>query len=293
MLRRTLMRNLLCIVIFFLTLASFGGQAEAQFVEVPQLTGRVVDQTGVLGPAAQELEAALQALEAEKGSQVAVLVLKTTKPETIDQFSIRVVDQWKLGRKGIDDGALLIVALEDRAVRIEVGRGLEGDIPDATAKRIIEEQILPRFRLGDVPGGIRAGADSIVTRIKGMELPEPVVEDRFYADDLVFPFFMAFFLGSFSGASFGRIVGALVGAGAGTCVAALMAPLLVAIPFGLLCGTLVFFANPSFIQGGSGYYGSGRGRYRGGSWGGGSGGFGGGFGGGGGGFSGGGASGRW
>jgi uncharacterized protein len=302
MLRRSLVRNLLCAWAMLVAVLLLGGGAQAQFVEVPPLTGRVIDQTGVLGPAAPELEATLRALEAEKGSQVVVLVLRTTNPETIDQFSIRVVEQWKLGRKGIDDGALLIVALEDRAVRIEVGRGLEGDIPDVTAKRIIEEQILPHFRLRDVPGGIRAGADAIVARIKGMELPEPVVDRRFNADDLVVPFFMAFFLGSFSGASLGRIVGALVGVGVGTGIAALMCPLVVAIPFGLLCGTLVFFANPSFMQSGSGYYGSGRGRYRGDYWRGGSGGLGGGFGGGfggggfgggGGGFSGGGASGRW
>jgi uncharacterized protein len=279
-----------------LLLVGFQLAAEAQFVEVPPLTARVVDQTGVLGPIAQEIESTLQALEVEKGSQVAVLVVRTTKPETIEQFSIRVVDQWKLGRQGIDDGALLLLALEDRTVRLEVGRGLEGDIPDAIAKRIISEQIVPHFRSGDIPAGMRAGVDSVVALIRGLELPLPVEEKHFYADQLVPPFCFAFFLGMFAGASLGRIVGALVSIGVGSVAAAVVAPLIIAIPFGLLCGALVFFTKPAFDQGGDNYYGSGRGRYRGDSLGtGGSGGgfSGGGFSGGGGGFSGGGASGRW
>jgi len=280
--------HLICILAVLATAALLSNRAEAQFVDVPQLTARVVDQTGVLGPAAKELEAALQTLEAEKGSQVGVLVVRTTKPETIEQYGIRVVDQWKLGRKGIDDGALLLVALEDRAVRIEVGRGLEGDIPDAIAKRIIEEQIIPNFRSGDIPAGIRAGVGALVARIKGMELPAPVVDDRFRADDLVLLFFMSFFIGSFAGASLGRIIGALISLGVGICTALLVAPLLIAVPFGIACGVFVFLVKPTTVHGGrGGYYGSGRsGGYGGGS-------FGGGFSGGGGGFGGGGASGRW
>jgi uncharacterized protein len=278
---------------------------QAQFVEVPQLTRRVTDQTGVLGPEVQELEATLQALEVEKGSQVAVLVVRTTKPEAIEQYAIRVVEQWKIGRQGIDDGALLLVALEDRAVRIEVGRGLEGDIPDVVARRIINEQIVPYFRSGEIPAGVKAGVESISAIVRGMELPPPVEKDGLYADDLVPSFFLAFFLGSFAGASLGRVVGALLSVGIGAVAAAAAAPLFVAIPFGLVCGLLVFFLQPAFAQGYNGYYRSGGGRYRndpfgrggfgGGGFGGGlgGGGFGGGFGGGGGTFSGGGASGRW
>lgn len=269
---------------------------EAQFVEVPPLTARVIDQTGILGPVASELESTLQALEAEKGSQVAVLVVRTTKPETIEQYSIRVVDQWKLGRKGIDDGALLLLALEDRAVRIEVGRGLEGDIPDAIAKRIISEQILPHFRGGDLPAGIRAGVAAVVARIQGMELPPPAEEKGGVGDSLIVSFFLAFVLGVFTSASFGNILGALVSFAVGSVAAAVTSSLIVAIPFGLVCAALVFFLKPTFAQGGSGHYGSAQGRTGRDSFGTGStrGGFsGGGFSGGGGGFGGGGASGRW
>lgn len=267
----------------------------AQFVEVPPLTKRVTDLTGVLGPAAQELESSLQALEAEKGSQVAVLVVRTTKPETIEQYGIRVVDQWKLGRKGIDDGALLLIALEDRGVRIEVGRGLEGDIPDAIASRIIQEQIVPFFRSGEIPAGVRAGVEALVARVRGLELPPPVELEPSSAEDLVRCFFMAFFLGTFAGASLGRIVGATIGLGVGTVTAAAVAPLVVAVAFGIGCAALVFLVNPSFVQSQRGSYRSGRRGYRGSSYGGSSGGgfSGGGFSGGGGGFSGGGASGRW
>lgn len=284
------------IIALFVCVVGAQYSAEAQFVEVPPLTARVVDKTGILGPVSRELESTLRALETEKGSQVAVLVVPTTKPETIEQYGIRVVDQWKLGRKGIDDGALLLVALEDRAVRIEVGRGLEGDLPDAIAKRIISEQILPHFRGGDVPGGIRAGVASVVARIKGMELPPPAQEGGGVGDSLVVSFFVALILGVFVSASFGNIVGAIVSFGFGSVAAAVSAPLLVAIPFGLACGALVFFLRPTFVQGGGSHYGSGRGRTGSDSFGmgGRSGGFsGGGFSGGGGGFGGGGASGRW
>lgn len=145
----------------------------AQFAEVPALRSRVTDLTGILGSQIEPLREQLRLLEDEKGSQVAVLVVNSTNPETIEQFSIRVVDQWKLGRRGIDDGVLLLVALKDRKVRIEVGRGLEGDIPDAIAHRIIDEQILPRFREGAVPKGIEAGVHALIGLIRGVPLPLP------------------------------------------------------------------------------------------------------------------------
>src|SRR5213076_229246 len=115
----------------------------------------------------------LKNLEARKGSQVAVLIVPTTAPETIEQYSIRVAEAWKIGRKRIDDGALLVVAKNDRRLRIEVGYGLEGALNDVTAKRIIDEVITPKFRSGDFAGGISAGVDRIVRLIDGEKLPAP------------------------------------------------------------------------------------------------------------------------
>ncbi len=135
-----------------LLLALLAALAVAQ-VAVPALGARVTDLTGTLPPDARDaLEARLQALEQRKGAQVAVLILPSTQPETIEQFAIRVFDTWKLGRQGVDDGVLLLVAKDDRRVRIEVGRGLEGAIPDVAAHRIIDEYLTPRFRDGDFAG---------------------------------------------------------------------------------------------------------------------------------------------
>src|SRR5690242_803014 len=132
-------------------------------VAVPQLTGRVVDRTGTLssGDVAQ-LTQTLADLERRKGSQVAVLIVPTTDGEPIEQFSLRVAEAWKIGRKKIDDGALLVVAKNDRRMRIEVGYGLEGALTDVTSKRIIDEIITPRFRSGDFAGGVSAGVDRII-----------------------------------------------------------------------------------------------------------------------------------
>ncbi|UCV09204.1 TPM domain-containing protein [Dechloromonas denitrificans] len=146
--------------------------AAAEAVPIPALTARVTDLTASLSAAqAGELEARLAAFEAKKGSQVVVLVLPTTQPEPIEQFGIRLLDAWKIGRKGIDDGAILIVAKDDRRLRIEVGYGLEGVLNDATAKRIIDETITPKFKAGDLPGGIAAGVDAILAVVDREELP--------------------------------------------------------------------------------------------------------------------------
>ncbi|MBM4221900.1 MAG: YgcG family protein, partial [Gammaproteobacteria bacterium] len=148
--------------------------AVAAVLPVPALTGRVVDGTGTLSAGEQSvLEEKLAALEQRKGSQIVVLLVPTVRPEAIEQFSLRVVEAWKPGRKGVDDGALLLVAKDDREIRIEVGYGLEGAIPDATANRIIDEFILPRFRDGDFAGGIAAGVDRLIGLIDGEALPEP------------------------------------------------------------------------------------------------------------------------
>jgi uncharacterized protein len=143
-------------------------------VPVPPLTARVTDLTGTLsGAAVARIEAKLADLEAKKGSQIAVLIVPTTQPEDIEQFGIRVEDAWKLGRKGVDDGAYLIVAKNDRRVRIEVGYGLEGALPDAIANRIITETITPHFKLGDYDGGVEAGVDRMISVVNGEPLPEP------------------------------------------------------------------------------------------------------------------------
>src|SRR5262245_13813365 len=143
-------------------------------VAVPQLTGRVVDQTGTLssGEIAQ-LTQTLADLEKRKGSQIAVLIVPTTDGEAIEQFSLRVAEAWKIGRKKVDDGALLVIAKNDRRLRIEVGYGLEGALTDVTTKRIIDEVITPKFKTGDFAGGVTAGVNRIIAIVNGEKLPEP------------------------------------------------------------------------------------------------------------------------
>src|SRR6202042_2338164 len=151
--------------------------AAAADVAVPPLSGRVVDQTGTLSASdAAALTQRLKDLETRKGSQVAVLIVPTTQPETIEQFSIRVAEAWKIGRKKIDDGALLVVAKNDHKLRIEVGYGLEGALPDVTARRIIDEIIVPQFKTGDFAGGISPGADRLIRIVDGEPLPAPKPE---------------------------------------------------------------------------------------------------------------------
>ena len=160
----------------WLLLASFLlGTAQAE-VAIPPLKQRVTDLTSTLDASQlQTLETKLAAFEKAKGSQIAVLVLPTTQPEVIEQFAIRVVEVWKLGRKGVDDGVLLLVAKDDRKLRIEVGYGLEGALNDATAKRIVAEVISPAFKQGDFYGGIDAGVTSIIKVIEGEPLPPPCI----------------------------------------------------------------------------------------------------------------------
>jgi uncharacterized protein len=144
-------------------------------VAVPPLTARVVDQTATLsGSDIAALTQRLKDLEVRKGSQIAVLIVPTTAPETIEQYSIRVAEAWKIGRKKIDDGALLVVAKDDHKLRIEVGYGLEGALTDITTQRIIDEVITPKFRSGDFAGGISGGIDRIIAVVDGEPLPAPV-----------------------------------------------------------------------------------------------------------------------
>lgn len=274
-----------------LLLGLFAARAD---VAVPPLQARVTDLTGTLDAGQRTaLEARLAEFEKRKGSQIAVLLVPTTQPETIEQYSIRVVDQWKLGRKGVDDGALLLVAKNDRAVRIEVGRGLEGPLPDAIASRIIREHITPRFREGDFSGGINAGVDRIIAVIDGEPLPAPATSSPRGDSGLSWTELMMFALvaGSFGNmilrAMLGRFgAAALIGGVVGLVIWIFYATLV----FSILGGVLMFVFALLFGAGGGG------GRWSRGGWGGGGGGWssgGGGFSGGGGGFSGGGASGRW
>ena len=150
------------------------GFAQAELVAIPTLSTRVTDLTQTLSQAEQaQLEQKLAAFEAKKGSQIAVLIVPSTQPEDIAQYSIRVTDAWKLGRKGVGDGVLVLIAKDDHKMRIEVGRGLEGAIPDLYAKRVITETIAPKFKQGDFLGGLNSGLDSLIGLVDGEALPTP------------------------------------------------------------------------------------------------------------------------
>jgi uncharacterized protein len=163
-----LRRGLVAVV---LALAALSARAQ---VAVPSASARVTDLTGTLsGQAVNRLESKLAAFEAGKGSQILVLIVPTTEPEDIEQYGIRVFDAWKPGRKGVDDGAILLVAKNDHRVRIEVGRGLEGALTDVTVGHIISDTITPHFKLSDYDGGVEAGIDQILAVVSGEPLPEP------------------------------------------------------------------------------------------------------------------------
>ena len=191
--------------------------AAAADVAVPPLVGRVVDQTATLSSGdVALLQQTLKDFEARKGSQIAVLIVPTTAPETIEQYSLRVAEAWKIGRKKIDDGAIVVVAKDDRKLRIEVGYGLEGALTDVTSKRIIDEVITPKFRSGDFAGGISAGVDRIIRVIDGEKLPAPEPRQQPSSDwlshiDLLNPFtlFAVFIVGSILRATLGRLIGAV------------------------------------------------------------------------------------
>ncbi len=264
-------------------------------LEVPALRGRVTDLSGVLDTAQQSaLETNLAALEVETGSQIAVLVIDTTGPEAIEQYALRVAESWKLGREGVDDGALLLVAVDDRKLRIEVGYGLEGALPDARAKRIVAEIITPYFKNGDYAGGIRAGVDAMANASRGEELPAPTPQRRGASNIfnyLPLILIIALVLSGPLKKILGSPGGAIATGGVVSIVAWLLVGLLgsavlagiVAFLFSLLSGAGArSWSDRGGARGGPGRSGYGRG-----------GGFGGGFGGGGGGFGGGGASGGW
>lgn len=262
-------------------------QAAAGLVEVPALNGRIVDRSATLTKdELGRLEQRLREFEDRKGSQVAVLIVPNTRPEAIEQYAIRVAEQWKIGRKNVDDGAILVVAKDDRALRIEVGYGLEGVLNDATSKRIIEEIIVPRFKDGDFYGGIDAGVTAMIRVIDGEQLPPPVPAKRTSEDpERLLPaiFVAALVLGGALRALFGRLPGALLTGGIlglmAWFVAGFAAAAIAAGAIGFFLTLLGGRMGMLGWYGGHGHHGGGRGS--------------GGFRGGGGRFGGGGASGRW
>jgi uncharacterized protein len=299
-------------LLLVLSLAALAQAPAPGLQPIPKLTARVTDLTGTLTAEQQTtLEQKLAAFEAAKGSQLAVLIVPSTHPEEIEQYSIRVVDQWKLGRgtvsgKKVDDGALLLVAKDDHRVRIEVGYGLEGVLTDAMSNRIISETIAPAFREGNFYEGIDAGLDQMMKLIQGEPLPPP--EHAWQAGQhhggggLLPELLFAILIGSVAlRAIFGRTLGSVftgVGAGALVWLAGYALALAGLAAVGAFLLTLLMGAArgsgwSSYPR--SGGLGGGWGGFGGGIGGGfGRGGFGGGgFGGGGGGFGGGGASGSW
>jgi uncharacterized protein len=262
------------------------------FVDVPRLERRVTDLTSTLSAAeVAAIEHKLAALEERKGSQIAVLLLPSTKPETIEQFSIRVAEAWQVGRKGVDDGAILIVATDDRTLRIEVGYGLEGVLPDAIARSIIGETIVPHLRAGGLAGGIDAGIDAMVRVIDGEPLPAPRnARGPFPAGKRnVESLFTAVLVGSIVGggilrAMLGRLpAAAIIGTVVGLVGWAIAASLVLALVAGMAAFLLTLFG----VAPGAGAGFRHPGGFGGGGW------SGRGWSGGGGGFGGGGASGRW
>lgn len=273
-----------------------GAATAAAQQPVPPLTGHIVDSTGTLGAeAVAALEQKLTTFEERKGSQIAVLLVRTTAPEAIEPYALRVAEQWGIGRAGVDDGVVLVVALDDRRMRFEIGYGLEGAVPDALARRIIAETIAPRFYEGDYAGGLNAGLDALIGLIDGEPLPVPVAREPEAEPFTALP--VVLILAVFVAPLFRRLLGSLpgsaaVGAGAGFIVWLISSVLFAS----LLVGAMVFVLALTGIGGRGGRWVSGRGRF--GSM---PGGFGGGFGssrsggfrGGGGRFGGGGASGGW
>lgn len=270
---------------------------------VPPLSGHVIDQAqGLSADQAQALDAKLRQFEQTRGTQLVVLLVPTTQPEDIAAYAQRVGDTWKIGRKDVGDGLLLVVALQDRRVRIEVAKALEGAVPDLAASRVIEQAITPAFRRGDIAGGLNAGVDRLMALITGENLPTPQAPLDTGADGgldlnnlIVFGLIGIPIVSGILGALFGRKLGALLtGALGGGIVWLLTTSLLLGL-FGGLMAAVLALAMGKGGRGGPGGFGPMGGS---GGWGGGSGGWGGGSGGGwssggGGDFGGGGASGRW
>ena len=270
---------------------------------VPALSGHVVDTTATLpAKGLQELEAKLVTFEQQRGTQIVVLMVPTTQPEDIASYANRVANTWKIGRRDVGDGLLLIVALNDRKVRIEVAKTLEGAIPDLAAMRVIDTAITPAFKQADYLGGLNAGVDQLMAHVAGEKLPLPTPpkersSDGFrWMDSLVFLFFVAPVVGAMARRMLGALPGAVATGGLMGFVAYLVtASLVLAVPAALLAMVLTLVSGASGAVKAQGWRRGGGGP---GGWSAGGGGLGGGSvggmrSGGGGDFGGGGASGRW
>lgn len=241
-------------------LGALAPAAAADEQAIAPLKALVTDQTATLTPAQREsLEARLRAFEARKGSQLAVLMVETTQPEAIEPYAMRVVEQWKLGRKQADDGALLLVAKRDRTLRIEVGYGLEGVLNDATSKRIISEIIVPRFKQDDYFGGIERGVDQIIKLIDGEPLPPAPSRSAASETDLnrLAPVLLvvAVLVGGVLRAALGRLPGAALTAGGIGLIVWFLSGLVAIALLGALLGFVV-----TLLGGRGGRHGGGLGR---------------------------------
>lgn len=297
-----------------LVIALLGLAGSAAFAQqaVPALTARVIDQTGTLGEAQRAaLEGKLAAFEAEAGPQIVVLLVASTAPEDIAAYAQRVADTWKIGRRDQGDGLLLVVAKNDRRVRIEVAKALEGAVPDLAARQIIDSAIRPAFRADDYAGGLNAAVDQLIQRVRGEALPAPAAardgaQPGFQWEELAMFLFVAVpIVSTVLTSLFGRKLGSLLAAGgAGYAAWWFTASVFIATGVGLVALVLVGVIGFGAAAGRAARRAGHRGRslphvggWDGGGWGsGGSGGWGGGGGfssGGGGDFGGGGASGDW
>lgn len=283
-------------VVLAMALGLGAATAGAQSLQpVPELSARVTDRVGALSADQRAgLEQQLAAFEQQRGTQIAVLITDTVQPESIEQYALRVAEAWRLGRQGVDDGALLLIALKDRKLRIEVGYGLEASLSDVVARRIIGDVMTPRLKAGDIYGAVDAGVGAMIAAASGEPLPAPsrratttpaAIDDDSWSTLIFVGFVLVFFVGGILRALFGRLLASvLIGGAAAACAWYLVGALLVALG----AGVLAFFV--SLVVGLSGFR---SGGFPGGGVGGGGFGGGGGFSGGGGGFGGGGASGRW
>jgi uncharacterized protein len=234
-------------------------------LSIPEYSARVIDETNTLSDSEKkEFTYLLYDLEQEKGSQVALLIVETTKPETIEEYSLRVVEKWKLGRKDIDDGALLIIAKSDRKLRIEIGKGLEGVLPDVLCKRIIREQISPSFKSGNFAEGIRNGLGSITKIIRGEPLPEPKKTSFLKSGDFkgfifllpgIFIFIFLYTISSLIASIFLGILAVLIA----WSFMSILPAIIVGIAVAIIAYLIIRSISSSYSDGGiynSGYYGS-------------------------------------
>lgn len=288
-----------CLLILCTLLLFFAGQLYA--LDVPKLKGRVNDYAGMLSPAtAQQLEGSLVAFENEQSTQIVVLTIASLENEALEEYSIRVAEQWKIGHQGVDNGAILLVARNERKIRIEVGYGLEGSLTDLTSGKIIRNVIVPEFKKGDFDGGILAGVTAMMGAVRGEYSAADLDSSSGTESDTEGFFIIIMGLLFFIGKIFGR--NKYLAAGVGGVVAStlgffVLGPrwliVMLLFPVGVIGGFIASAFASTRIRTGKG-----RSSHSGGSWGsdgnfGGGGGFGGGFSGGGGGFGGGGASGGW